>query len=117
MSRSSTSNREFAAVVVTAVCIAIVIASVASQFWLGDGAIEIERAEPKQAAFEIDVSDASVAEFCLLPGIGEKLGRRIVDSRDAGAEFESIADLQQVKGIGPAKVAAMQPYAPRAETE
>lgn len=100
---------EFAASCIIAIALLITLASIGSQFWRGEPAIEIEQAKPQQALFEIDASDATVAELCLLPGIGEKLSRKIVETRE-DQNWDPASDLQQVKGIGAKKVAAMEKY-------
>jgi len=51
----------------------------------------------------IEVNTASEGDLQLLPGVGPKLAARIVRTRREGGPFHSLADLQQVKGIGPAK--------------
>ena len=46
----------------------------------------------------------------LLPGIGETLAKRIVQSREADGPYRRPDDLQRVKRIGPGKVREMRPY-------
>ena len=60
--------------------------------------------------FQLDVNRADWVEFALLPGIGEKLAQKIVTFRSERGPFEAKADLLQVPGIGPKKLAAIEPY-------
>jgi len=46
----------------------------------------------------------------LLPGIGEMLARRIVESRREHGLFVDHEDLLRVKGIGPKTLQAMRPF-------
>jgi competence protein ComEA len=72
--------------------------------------IEIDRAEPLTARYQVDINKADWPEFAELPELGETLARRIVDSRaDAGA-FGDHDDLLRVRGIGPRTLEKMKPY-------
>lgn len=57
------------------------------------------------AIFPLDLNSASVHELTLLPGIGPVLAQRIIDHRKAVGRFDSVSQLQDVKGIGPKKFA------------
>ncbi len=72
--------------------------------------IEIDRAAPGVIEFQVDVNAADWPELTLLPGIGETLARRIVDYRAAHGPFQSIEQLEQVKGIGPKTLRRIRPY-------
>ena len=60
---------------------------------------------PTAAIFPLDLNSASVHELTLLPGIGPVLAQRIIDHRKAIGRFDSVSQLQDVKGIGPKKYA------------
>ena len=60
--------------------------------WMGEG---------------VSLNQASVEELMTLPGVGQKTAQAIVDYRDQIGAFQSIEQLQEVKGIGPAKFAAI----------
>lgn len=67
---------------------------------------------PTQADAEFDPIDlnlASEAELRLLPGVGPKLARRIVEYRQQHGNFRSVDDLQAVFGVGPAVLARLRP--------
>lgn len=49
---------------------------------------------------KIDINIASVAQFMMLPDIGEVLAKRIVDYRTENGPFAAVEDLLLVKGIG-----------------
>ncbi|HLV27589.1 MAG TPA: helix-hairpin-helix domain-containing protein [Burkholderiaceae bacterium] len=61
------------------------------------------------AAAAIDVNVATSEQLQEVKGIGPKMARVIIEERERGGQFASIADLSdRVKGIGPKKAAAMQ---------
>lgn len=60
--------------------------------------------------FTIDINSATWVEWLQLDGIGETLARRIVEHRDQHGPFRSIDDLNEVHGIGPAKLEQMRPH-------
>jgi len=49
-------------------------------------------------------------ELAQLPGIGESLGRRIVESRRQDGPFIDHDDLRRVQGIGPRTLERLKPY-------
>lgn len=53
----------------------------------------------------VNINTASVAELDRLPGIGPALASAIVQYRDVNGRFQSISDIQRVKGIGKKKYA------------
>lgn len=55
----------------------------------------------------IDVNRASEAELACIPGVGASLARRIVNFREQYGPFVSLSQLEQVPGVGPAKVAQL----------
>lgn len=54
--------------------------------------------------------EMGVEEWSLLPGIGPRLSRRIVDDRHNNGDFGSVEGLLRVPGIGPGKLAAIRKY-------
>ncbi|QDS99744.1 ComEA family DNA-binding protein [Adhaeretor mobilis] len=72
--------------------------------------IAIDRAEPLQAEFLVDVNRAEWPELIQLPGVGPVLGERIVAHRQEHGEFESLQGLTAVDGIGPKTLDAIRPY-------
>ena len=57
---------------------------------------------PPGAPAQLNINTATAAELVALPHIGPALAQRIVDYRNAHGPFRAIADVMQVKGIGPA---------------
>ena len=55
----------------------------------------------------IDVNRATAAELSCIPGVGDGLARRIVQYRETNGPFQSLTQLEQVSGIGPAKAAQL----------
>ncbi len=79
--------------------------------------VEEDRDETQRAPDEspiarrININTASTAELELLKGIGPALAARIIDDRDRRGPFRSIDDLKRVRGIGPKTVEAIRPMA------
>ena len=100
--------------IVTAVVVAVALLVLVGH-WLYQGRfrgdlIEVERAEPTQIAFQVDINAAPWQELTLLPDIGEQLARRIVEDRDAEGPFGDLNDLRRVRGIGPKTFDRIKPY-------
>jgi competence protein ComEA len=57
----------------------------------------------------LNLNTASAADLDSLPGIGQSIAERIVEYRTTNGPFQSIEDLQKVKGIGPALFAKLAP--------
>ena len=84
-------------------------------WWISQGGwqgrlIEVQRAEPQTASFQVDVNTADWPELVQLPGIGETLAQRIVESREATGPYLDHNDLQRVRGIGPKTLDRLRPY-------
>ena len=72
--------------------------------------IDIDRADPQNVDFLVDINTAQWPELDLLPNIGETLARRIVESREVDGPFLDHDDLIRVRGIGPKTLNGMRPY-------
>ena len=98
------------------VAVSVVLGLVAMVGWfLSQGGwqgrlIELERARPQRAGFEVDLNRADWPELGQLPGIGPTLARRIVDSRAIDGPFRDHEDLRRVRGIGPKTLEKIRPY-------
>ena len=98
------------AAVLLAVALVLLAGHWGYQNWRHGRLIEIDRAEPIAVTFQIDINEADWPEFCLLPGVGETLAKRIVDHRKANGPFSDLNALRNVRGIGPKTFEGMQPY-------
>ena len=89
--------------------------STALGWWVSEGGwhgrlIELDRAEPSVASFQVDLNTADWPELIQLPGIGPTLAERIVESRRTDGPFLDHDDLTRVSGIGPKKLEGVRPY-------
>lgn len=57
----------------------------------------------------IDINAATALELETLPGIGPKKAQAIIEYRKKNGPFESIDELQNVKGLGKSSVEKMRP--------
>ena len=72
------------------------------------------------ALLRVDPNTAQWWELTVIPGVGEVTAKKIIEYREAvrrekglpddAPVFRSAADLQRVKGIGPKKSEAAEPY-------
>ncbi|MGA2066566.1 MAG: helix-hairpin-helix domain-containing protein [Thermoguttaceae bacterium] len=100
-------------VVVALLVLAALAAAVA--WWISQGGwrsrlIEVDRAEPESAAFQVDINAADWPELVQLPGVGKALAQRIVESRHTRGPFVDNEDLRRVRGIGPKTLENIRPY-------
>jgi competence protein ComEA len=72
--------------------------------------IHIERAEPLEARFLVDINKAEWPELAELPQIGETLARRIAESRLKDGAYGDHDDLLRVRGVGPRTLERLRPY-------
>jgi competence ComEA-like helix-hairpin-helix protein len=98
-----------------AVLIALGIGSIAA-YWIvrgvrSDDLIEIDRAQPLEFHFVVDINSAPWPELVQLPNIGETTARNIVADREANGPFENLDDLaERVHGVGPKLIEGIRPY-------
>ena len=60
-------------------------------------------------AMAVDINTATAQQLQEIKGIGPKTASIIIEERDRGGNFESMADVsERVKGIGPKKAAALE---------
>ena len=57
---------------------------------------------------KVNINTASEEELMLLPGIGEKLAKSIVEYRTENGDFRYVEDIMEVDGIGEGKFAAIE---------
>lgn len=97
-----------------AVLLAGVLALLLATWWRHGGhrggMIDIDRAPPLVAQFQVDVNKAEWPELIQLPGIGQTLAQRLVDERRRNGAFKDHEDLGRVGGIGPRTLERIRPY-------
>ena len=59
----------------------------------------------------VSLNAATAAQLQRLPGIGPHMAARILEYRREHGEFKELAELQQVRGIGPRTIEKLRPFA------
>jgi competence ComEA-like helix-hairpin-helix protein len=97
--------------VVLALAVVAGVAWRAADYWR-IGAEPLETIPPPEGpTFRVNVNQADWVTLSLVPGVGEKMAKAIVDARLArGGKFESLDDLLEVKGIGDKMLEKLRPY-------
>jgi competence protein ComEA len=72
--------------------------------------VNIERADLQTARFQVDINKAQWPELATLPGVGQRLAERIVQSREQNGPYADIDDLRRVRGIGARTLETLRPY-------
>lgn len=70
----------------------------------------LESVNNTPARLLIDLNTAGTNELQLLPSIGPNLASRIIEDRDENGPYESIEDLDRVRGIGPKTIAKLDDW-------
>ena len=65
---------------------------------------------PGAASTVVDVNTADQVTLETIPGIGPVTALAIIEYRETNGPFESVAQLLEVSGIGPATLEAIRPY-------
>lgn len=58
----------------------------------------------------VNINEADLEQLSLLPRVGETVGQRIVDFRDANGGFKDVEELLLVQGIGDKTFELLEPY-------
>jgi competence protein ComEA len=86
-------------------------ALLAATLLLGGGLAASAADDPAPMAGVVNVNTATVAELELLPGVGPAKARAILEARRERGGFKSVEELEDVKGIGPAALERLRPFA------
>jgi competence ComEA-like helix-hairpin-helix protein len=97
--------------VVLALAVVAGVAWRAADYWrIGAEPIDVVP-PPEGPTFRINVNSADWVTLSLVPGVGEKMAKAIVEERQKqGGKFESLDDLLEVKGIGAKMLEKLHPY-------
>jgi competence ComEA-like helix-hairpin-helix protein len=74
------------------------------------GLVDIDNASAIRAEFKVDINSAGLGEIVVLPGVGQKLARAIIDHRQESGEFVTLNELCDVPGIGEKKLQSLLPF-------
>lgn len=96
---------------VTLFIIAIVFMSSVLGGWFVRRSRETVLPAREAAVIRVDINSADQRELTLLPGIGDKTARLIVENRKNEGPFETLEDLSRVTGIGRSTIGRIKPYA------
>ncbi len=99
---------------VLAVLVLLALAAMGG-WWISQGGpgnrlVEADQAQRRVANFQVDINTADWPELIQLPGIGDTLAQRIIDTRQTAGPFAEPDDLRNVKGIGPKIMERIRPY-------
>jgi competence protein ComEA len=72
--------------------------------------VDIRQAQRQPVQFLVNINAAGWPEIAQLPGIGETLARRVVDSREREGPFRSVSDLRRVRGFGQVTLERIEPH-------
>ena len=104
-----TGDQLFVGVLIAASFVLMLIHWIRLSDW-GAHPVEIERHASYRYDYKLDINEATWVEWTNLQGIGETLARRIVEEREQNGPYDSVDDLQRVKGIGPKTVEKIRPW-------
>jgi competence protein ComEA len=84
-------------------------------WWISHGGpghrlVEADQAQLHTENFQVDINTADLPELTQLPGIGDALAQRIIETRQTAGPFAELDDLRNVKGIGPKIMERIRPY-------
>ncbi len=103
---------QVAIAIILGVCATIFVTYLGIDIRNRNGLVHIEQAEFRNLDYQIDINAADWPELANLPGIGEKLARRIVEHRVANGSFLTLDSLLEVNGIGEKKLEQIRRYLP-----
>jgi competence ComEA-like helix-hairpin-helix protein len=95
---------------VLCVCALLIGWFVVRQGLTRQGVIDIDDRTLSDGELQVELNLAPWTEFASLPGIGEYLGRSIVDYRQRHGDFQAIDDVKRVPGIGESRFRQIQSY-------
>lgn len=103
-----TADREFIGGLVFVLAL-LLLSSLVWLSWQERPAAHVDAEYGRFPQIQIDINQATWPELALMPRVGEVLARRIVRFRQTNGLFESVDQLDDVKGIGPKVLAGLRP--------
>ncbi|MBX3435294.1 MAG: helix-hairpin-helix domain-containing protein [Pirellulales bacterium] len=93
---------------------ACALLAMAGWWWARGGGrgelIDVDRAPPLVAKFQVDVNRANWPELIMLPGVGPILAEKLIADRLQNGPFNGLDDLRRVDGVGPRTLQRIRPY-------
>ena len=96
--------------VLAVVCLALSVWHWGQLSGWGMTPVEVDRLPERIYDYRIDINEANFVEWLQLPGVGETLADRILRYRDEHGPFQSIEELDDIKGIGPKTLEKLRPW-------
>jgi competence protein ComEA len=101
-------SAQFAAVVLSALVIALLGVRIAGSSRWGTRPTELTHQSPPTLA--IDLNQADRVELLQIPGVGEGLAERILAYRRQHGAFTRVDELARISGVGPATLQKLRPW-------
>lgn len=90
--------------------VTLTLLGVNASSYLRWGAQPTELLRDRDLSTALDLNRATPAELRQLAGVGEVLVQRIVEYRQLHGRFQSVEELRNVQGVGPALFGRIRPY-------
>ena len=96
--------------VVVVIGIVLLLAQRLSISLSSTGKVDLRQVQKQPVQFLVNINTAGWPEIAQLPGIGETLARRVVDSREREGPFRSVSELSRVRGFGQVTLERIKPF-------
>ena len=74
------------------------------------GQSNLPPAQAPPPLMQLDINQAELQDWMLMPGIGRVTAQKIIADREANGPFTGLDNLQRVPGIGPKTIEQLSPY-------
>ena len=104
---------EFVSLTFTLIIIVFAVSFVIYSVFFKNSGENINIVEPDTEfnyALRIDLNNAEIQMFELLPGIGPKIAQKIIDYRENSGGFKNVDELERIQGISLRMVNLLRPF-------